>query len=51
VKNCRAEILPSMFVQPEAVILDQPPDKYRHINDLMAEILLFLTKNPDESPA
>ncbi len=51
VKNCRAEILPSMFVQPEAVILDQPPDKYRRINDLMAEILLFLTKNSDESPA
>lgn len=44
VKNCRAEILPSMFVQPEAVILDQPPDKYRRINDLMAEILLFLSR-------
>lgn len=44
VKNCRAEILPSKFVQPEAIILDQPPDKYRRINDLMAEILFFLTR-------
>jgi GMP synthase-like glutamine amidotransferase len=46
VTNCRAEILPSMFVQPEAVILDQPPDKYRKINDLMAQILFFLTRKP-----
>ncbi len=45
VTNCRQEILPSKFVQPEALILDQPPEKYRVINKLMAEVLHFLTKN------
>jgi GMP synthase-like glutamine amidotransferase len=44
VTNCRGEILPSKFVQPETVILDQPPDKYQNTNDLMAEVLLFLSK-------
>lgn len=47
VTNCRAEILPSKFVQPEAVILDQSPDKYQTINNLMAEILLFLTRKKE----
>lgn len=51
VKNCREELLPSKFVQPEAMILDQPPDKYRTINNLMAEILLFLTRNLTHSPS
>lgn len=43
VTNCHEELLPSKFVQPEAAILDQAPDKYRQINELMAEILSFLT--------
>ena len=43
VKHCREELLPSKFVQPEAIILDQAPDKYQAINKLMAEILTFLT--------
>ena len=44
VTNCRREILPSKFVQPEALIIDQPPDKYKVINELMDKILHFLTK-------
>lgn len=44
VAHCRQEILPSKFVQPEALILDQPPEKYQAINKLMADILIFLTK-------
>lgn len=44
VKNCREELLPSKFVQPETMILDQAPDKYQAINDLLAKILLFLSK-------
>jgi len=44
VKNCRDEIRPSKFVQPETVILDQPPNKYLTINDMMAKILTFLSK-------
>jgi GMP synthase-like glutamine amidotransferase len=44
VTNCREELLPSAFVQPETVILDQPPDKYLIINELMADILYFLSK-------
>jgi len=43
VTNCREELLPSKYVQPEAVILDQAPDKYQAINSLMAKILSFLT--------
>ncbi len=45
VTNCRQEILPSMFVQPEALILDQPPETYKVINELMDKVLHFLTKN------
>jgi GMP synthase-like glutamine amidotransferase len=44
VTNCREELLPSKFVQPEAIILDQAPGKYQIINDLMARILSFLSK-------
>ncbi len=44
VRNCREDLLPSKYVQPEAIILDQAPDKYLAINNLMAEILTFLTK-------
>lgn len=49
VTNCREELLPSKFVQPEAAILDQAPSKYQVINDLMAEILLFLSKDSPNS--
>jgi GMP synthase-like glutamine amidotransferase len=42
VTHCREELLPSKFVQPEAVILDQAPNKYQVINELMAKILDFL---------
>lgn len=45
VTNCRQEILPSKFVQPEALILDQPPDTYKVINELMDKVLRFLTKD------
>jgi GMP synthase-like glutamine amidotransferase len=51
VTNCRGEILPSMFVQPETVILDQAPDKYQAINNLMAEILTFITRKSPNSPS
>jgi GMP synthase-like glutamine amidotransferase len=44
VTNCREELLPSVFVQPETVILDQSPEKYLIINELMADILYFLSK-------
>ena len=42
VTHCREELSPLKFVQPEAVILDQAPDKYQAINDLMAKLLHFL---------
>jgi GMP synthase-like glutamine amidotransferase len=43
ITNCREELLPSKYVQPEAAILDQAPDRYQQNNNLMAEILTFLT--------
>lgn len=49
VTNCRQELLPSLFVQPEAVILDQPPQKYRVINGLMNKVLLFLEQKAADS--
>lgn len=49
VTNCREELLPSKFVQPEAMILDQAPDKYRATNDLMVKILCFLHKKSANS--
>jgi GMP synthase-like glutamine amidotransferase len=51
VTNCRAELLPSKFVQPEAAILDQAPQKYQVINELMAQILRFLTRTAANSSA
>jgi GMP synthase-like glutamine amidotransferase len=47
VDNCRTELLPSKFVQPEAIILDQSPEKYVLINNLMEEILVFLSGRQD----
>ena len=51
VTNCREELSPLKFVQPEAIILDQAPDKYQAINDLMAEMLLFLAEKAIPSPS
>lgn len=42
ISNCRDELLPSKFVQPEAAILDRAPDKYKQSNDLLEEILTYL---------
>lgn len=42
VANCRAELLPSEYVQSEAEILAASPGKYRVINDLMEEVLCYL---------
>jgi len=40
--NCRAELVPSAYVQAEAALLATPPAKFKAINDLMAEVLSFL---------
>ncbi len=40
--NCREQLQPSLYVQPEQVIFDQGPDKYQHINDEMDRVLTFL---------
>lgn len=50
VTNCREELLPSKYVQPEAKILDQAPDKYKAINDIMADVLVYLTTRVETSP-
>lgn len=42
ISHCRAELIPSQYVQSEADILAVMPEKYREINKLMAEILSFL---------
>ena len=49
VKNCRHEIHASKYVQPEPVILDKGPKKFQVLNDLMGEILSFITAR-DEQP-
>ncbi len=51
VTHCRQEILPSKFVQPEALLLDQSPDKYQVVNRLMARILDFITKTKEHRPS
>jgi GMP synthase-like glutamine amidotransferase len=43
VSHCRAELLPSDYVQPEATILGVAPEKYQLINKLLGEVLEFLT--------
>jgi GMP synthase-like glutamine amidotransferase len=42
VTNCRAELVPSTYVQPEETMLAAPPETYRTIKRLMAEVLSFL---------
>jgi GMP synthase-like glutamine amidotransferase len=44
VSHCRAELVPSRFVQPETAILAASSEKYREINSLMAEVLAYLTR-------
>lgn len=43
---CRDELLPSTFVQDEATILAAPPERYRAVNAVMAEVLGFLQRRP-----
>jgi len=42
VSHCRAELLPSKYVQPETTILAATPEKYGAINKLMVEVLAFV---------
>ena len=42
VSHCRAELLPSEYVQSETAILAAAPEKYRAINNLMVELLSYL---------
>lgn len=44
ITNCRQELLPSVYVQPEEVILDHSPEKYKSINKEMAKVLRYLQK-------
>lgn len=42
IAHCRAELVPSRRIQPEAEILATPPERYHKINSLMAEVLAYL---------
>jgi len=44
VSHCRAELVPSDYVQSESVLLAAAPEKYRTINGLMGEVLAFLNR-------
>ncbi|MCS6925865.1 MAG: type 1 glutamine amidotransferase [Candidatus Binatia bacterium] len=43
IAHCRAELSPARYVQSEAAILAASPETYRETNDLMAQLLSFLT--------
>ena len=43
VEHCRAELVPSMYVQAEQRILAAEPAKYRTLNGWMDKILTFIT--------
>jgi GMP synthase-like glutamine amidotransferase len=43
VENCRAELVPSMYVQSEKGILAAAPAKYRALNGWMDQVLAFIT--------
>jgi len=45
--HCRGELLPSRYVQSEAVILGATPRYYRAANDLMARVLSYVTGTGD----
>ena len=42
VVNCRAELIPSRYVQSEGELLHAPAGNYRAVNGLMVELLSFL---------
>ena len=44
VTHCRAELVPSKYVQTEKEILAATPERYRAINSLMDEVLSFLRR-------
>jgi GMP synthase-like glutamine amidotransferase len=44
VRHCRAELVPSQYIQSEADILAAAPEKYDGINALMGEVLSYLTR-------
>ena len=43
VEHCRAELVPSMYVQSEERILAAAPAKYRALNGWMDKVLTFIT--------
>jgi GMP synthase-like glutamine amidotransferase len=43
VEHCRAELVPSMYVQSEQRILAAEPPKYRALNGWMDKVLTFIT--------
>ncbi len=43
VTHCREELVPSKYVQSEAIILGAPEERYRAIHALLFQILSFLT--------
>ena len=44
VVNCRAELVPSRYVQSERELLEAPAGNYGAVNGLMVELLSFLTR-------
>ena len=44
VSHCRAELTPSRYVQSKATILTAIPERYRVINNLMADVLSYLVE-------
>ncbi len=48
VTHCRADLVPSPYVQSEAIILGATPAQYRAIYDLMMQVLSFLTSPASE---
>lgn len=42
IKHCRAELIPSLYVQSESDILAASPEKYQKINSLMGKVLSYL---------
>lgn len=43
IDNCRAELTPARYVQPEAVILGAKPEEYEAANSMMGDVLAYLT--------
>ncbi|WP_022669016.1 type 1 glutamine amidotransferase [Desulfospira joergensenii] len=48
VANCRDELLPSEFVQAEEKILSAGAEQYNSINQIMEQVLIFLTGARDK---